>query len=79
MERRDQGQQNDNSMASLGEDYIDDNDHKSVQLPSSMNFYERIRLKRETILEKYPFSYQPIISFWHAATYGDEQISESER
>lgn len=70
------------SVDSLDEEYLDDNDHRSVHLPTSMNFYERIRLSRETVLEKYPLSYQPIISYWHAAVsaaYGDEQISEPER
>lgn len=92
MECRDQGQQVDNltvgqadssiaSLDNLGEEY-NDNDYKSVQLLSSMNFYERICLSREMILEKYPLSYQPIISYWHAAVSAagsGEQISESER
>lgn len=90
MEHRDRRQQADNltvgqahssiaSLDNLGEEY----DRKSIQLSmSSMNFYERIRLSREMILEKYPLSYQPIISYWHAAisaACSGEQISKSER
>lgn len=89
MEHRDRRQQADNltvgqahssiaSLDNLGEEY----DRKSIQLSmSSMNFYERIRLSREMILEKYPLSYQPIISYWHAAisaACSGEQISKSE-